>query len=297
MRTFLFCLLFAISAQAQQKAIQIWPGVAPGSENWKQEEVAYLNDENQQMIRNVVTPTLTAFLPDPAKATGTAVIVAPGGGFRFLSWQTEGTEVAEWLAARGVAAFVLKYRVMNTGTDEEYRKQLEEMRKATKNFTDFSKTSTSTDDLSKPAAFGQEDGRQAVKVVREHAAAWGINPGRIGIMGFSAGGMVTLGVALQHDAANRPNFAGAIYAPWSGGTVPADAPPMFILVAGDDPLASKGAMETYSAWKAAGIPAELHIYSKGGHGFGMQKKGLPSDTWIECFEDWLRVQGLLNPAK
>jgi acetyl esterase/lipase len=229
MRTFLFCLLFAVSAQAQQKVIQIWPGVTPGSEDWKQKEVAYLNDEKQQMIRNVVTPTLTAFLPDPAKATGTAVIVAPGGGFRFLSWQTEGTEVAEWLAAQGVAAFVLKYRVINTGTEEEYKKQMEELRKATKNFTDFSKTSTSTGDLSKPAALGQADGRQAVKVVRENASAWGIKPDRIGIMGFSAGGMVTLGVALRHDAANRPNFAGAIYAPWSGGTVPADAPPMFVL--------------------------------------------------------------------
>ena len=112
-------------------------------------------------------------------------------------------------------------------------------------------------------------------------------------MGFSAGGMVTLGPLLQHDAESRPDFAGAIYTPWSDSLIPTDAPPLFILVAGDDRLTGSGSIQLYSAWKAAGKEAELHVYSKGGHGFGMQKKGFPVDTWIDRFGDWLAVHGLM----
>jgi acetyl esterase/lipase len=143
-----------------------------------------------------------------------------------------------------------------------------------------------------------EDGRQAVKVVREHAADWGIKPDRIGIMGFSAGGMVTTAVATQYEEAGRPNFAAPIYGPgYDSAKVPSDAPPLFICCASDDGLVPpKENIRLYSEWKAAGKSAELHIYAIGGHGFGMRKQGLLSDAWIDRFGDWLGQQGLLKPA-
>jgi acetyl esterase/lipase len=299
MRTKILLLLFILlgignAISAQQEVIPLWPGTAPGSETWIQKEVKYLNDQGQQMIRNVVIPTLTVYKPDPAKANGSAMIVAPGGGFLFLSWQTEGTEVAEWLASRGVTAFLLKYRLSNSGsTQEEFQKAMMALfssisaainsENSGKPEGDISRNKT----MSEIAVLGQEDGRQAIRIVRSRAAEWGIDPHKIGIMGFSAGGMVTLGPLLQHDAESRPDFAGAIYTPWSDSPVPADAPPLFILAAGDDKLTEKGSIQMYSAWKEA----ELHIYSKGGHGFGMQKKDLPVDSWIERLGDWMKSQG------
>jgi acetyl esterase/lipase len=138
------------------------------------------------------------------------------------------------------------------------------------------------------------DGQQTVRVVREHASEWCLAPDRIGMMGFSAGGMVTVSVALKHDASCRPDFAAAIYASVQAAPVPADAPPLFILCAADDEMASPISVRLYSDWKAAGHSVELHIYATGGHGFGMRKLGLSTDTWIERFGDWLQVQGLLD---
>jgi acetyl esterase/lipase len=298
----LFVLLGIGSAiSAQQEVIPLWPGTAPGSENWTQKEIQYLNEQGQQMVRNVVTPTLTVYKPDPAKANGTAMIVAPGGAFLFLSWQIEGTEVAEWLASKGVTVFLLKYRLTNSGANQEEFQQA--LMALFKNISAASNPANSgkpegdvnrNKAMSDAAVIGQEDGRQAIRIVRKRAAEWGINPEKIGIMGFSAGGMVTLGALLQHDADSRPDFAGAIYTPWSDSPVPVDAPPLFILVAGDDPLTGSGSIQMYSAWKVAGKEAELHIYSKGGHGFGMQKKGLAVDSWIERLGDWMRTQGFLG---
>ena len=297
----LLLLIISVTVKAQVQTIPVWPGVAPGSENWTQKEVQYLNDQKKQMVRNVVTPTLAVYLPDPAKATGTAVIVAPGGGFRFLSWQTEGTEVAEWLTEHGIAAFVLKYRVMDTGvTKEEFQKAMVELFVEISNETkpeNAMKTEGSFHESNKfidAEILGKEDGKQAIRIIRKRAAEWRIKPDKIGIMGFSAGGMITIRTALQFDADSRPDFAGAIYAPWTGGTVPDDAPPVFILAAGDDRLAAPGSVQTYNLWKSAGRDAELHLYSKGGHGFGMQKKGLPADSWIERFSDWMTAHGLMK---
>jgi acetyl esterase/lipase len=299
---FSLLLLFLVSPsiQAQQQVIPIWPGVVPGSENWTQKEIQYLNDQKQQMVRNVVTPMLTIYLPDPAKATGTAVVVCPGGGFRFLSWQTEGTEVAEVLVANGVAAFVLKYRLMNTGTSpEEFQRALValfmEISAATNPENDGKPEGNilSNKEMREAYVLAEEDGRQALRLIRKRASEWGIKPDHIGIMGFSAGGMVTLGTALQYDKDCRPDFAGAIYAPWTGGILPSDAPPVFVLAAGDDRLGFPGSIQTYNSWKAAGKDSELHIYSKGGHGFGMQKRGLPVDNWIDRYLDWMKVHGLM----
>jgi acetyl esterase/lipase len=235
------------------------------------------------------------------QANGTAVIVAPGGGFRFLSWQTEGKEVAEWFAARGVTAFVLKYRVVDTGsTPEEFQKALAELFGAISAASSPQNSGEPGGDISRNPAMsditllGQEDGRQAIRIVRKRAAEWGVDPDKIGIMGFSAGGMVTMGPALQHDCESRPDFTGAIYTPLSFESVPDDAAPMFVLVAGDDNLAAQSSIQIWSKWKVAGKLAELHVYSKGGHGFGMIKRGLPVDNWIERMWDWMVAEGLVK---
>jgi acetyl esterase/lipase len=142
------------------------------------------------------------------------------------------------------------------------------------------------------------DGKLAIKVVRRHASEWRIKPDRIGIMGFSAGGMVTMGVVMDHDKASRPDFAAPIYGGGTGSAkVPEDAPPLFILCASDDQLAAIGSARLYSEWKAAGRPVELHLYEKGGHGFGMTPKGLPVDRWIDRYGDWLGQRGLIKAAK
>ena len=134
--------------------------------------------------------------------------------------------------------------------------------------------------------------------MRQRAAEWGIRKDRIGILGFSAGGAVTMGVVMTNDAESRPDFAAPIYGgSTSGAPVPANSPPLFILVADDDNGAAMGSAKLYTEWKSAGRSAELHIYSKGGHGFGMNKRGLPVDSWIERFGEWLGVQGLFTPHK
>ena len=296
----LVMLSFVVSTvrvSAQQLVIPVWPGVAPGSEHATQQEILYRNG-TQKMVRNVVTPTLSAYLPDRAKANGTAVVICPGGGFHFLSWDSEGVEAAQWLQARGVAAFVLKYRLIDTGaTQPEFQRHLDILfgRKSADG-KEVVQTPVEEAERKNVPLLAAADGRQALKVVRQRASEWGIAPDRIGILGFSAGGAVTMGVVMDHDADSRPNFAAPIYGGGTGGApVPADAPPLFILVANDDAGASVGSARLYSEWKTAGKSAELHIYSKGGHGFGMNQRGLPVDSWIERFGDWLSVQGLLKP--
>src|SRR5271157_552770 len=287
-------LAVAMPCQAQEQVIPVWPGVAPGSENWTQkEEVVHLPPlaAGGPLVRNVVRPTLTVYLPNPPVAKGTGIIVCPGGGFHFLSWDSEGTEVAKWLSAHGVAAFVLKYRLVDTGpTQEDFRKALAAL------FGPPGKGGL-PESMRKVMPLAIADGRQAMKVVRQHASEWGLDPNRMGLMGFSAGGMVTMGVLMEHDADSRPNFAAPIYGAGiaEGETTPANSTPLFILCATDDPIAAVGSVATYSKWKAAGYPVELHMYAKGGHGFGMNKQGLPTDHWIERFGDWLDEEGLLKP--
>jgi acetyl esterase/lipase len=140
------------------------------------------------------------------------------------------------------------------------------------------------------------DGLQAISVVRRRAVEWGIAPGRIGILGFSSGGVIAIGTALQYDEESRPNFAAPIYPSFSGRgfAVPADAPALFLLAASDDPMAVGTSLPLYSAWRDAGNLVELHLYAQGGHGFGLKKQGLPSDHWMERFSDWLQAQGFLS---
>jgi acetyl esterase/lipase len=292
-------LCVSVIVRAQQLVIPLYSGVAPGSENAKQKEVSFVNPDKQTRIRNVTQPTLTAYLPEKPNANGTAIIIAPGGGFMHLAMEKEGADLARWLQAKGVTAFVLKYRLMDSGTEEEYRNQAAGMART---------TATSSAPVAAPATppapnparqkaieFAVADGAQAVKIVRQRAADWGIAPDRIGLMGFSAGGMLTMGVVMKNDAESRPNFAAPIYGGNTNGVaVTKDAPPLFIAAAQDDPVASVSSAQLYLAWKAAGRNAELHLYSQGGHGFGMVKRGLPVDSWVERFGEWLKVQGFLK---
>lgn len=264
--------------------IPLWPDGAPGSEDWTQQETQIQHPADDiQIVVNVTQPTLTAYFPDPAIANGTAVVICPGGAYHLLAIDHEGHEVAAWFTKRGIAAFVLKYRLIRTGSDLET-----EVRE---HLSDRSKMAALMQPL-RPLILA--DAQQSIRLVRQHAAEWSIQPDRIGIMGFSAGGGVTSSVALEHDAESLPNFAAVIYgAPGEEVAVPADAPPLFLLCADDDLMASTRSVQLYSTWKAAGRPVELHIYSKGGHGFGMKTQGLPSDQWIERLGEWLQAQGLL----
>jgi acetyl esterase/lipase len=267
---------FLLAGPANSQTVNIWPGVAPGSENWTQKERVIENTPLGTVVFNVVTPTLTAYLPDRAKATGTGVIIAPGGAFVALAVDLEGANVARWLRERGVAAFVLKYRIMEKrGEGIPANMNMDEAGK-----------------------YGIADGIQALKVVRQHAAEWGVSPDRIGFMGFSAGAMVASGTLLQEDAAARPNFAAMIYGGPFGAMprIPAKLPPMFLAWAQDDNVALGAIVKFYDALKSAGHRPEAHIFGAGGHGFGMKKQGTSSDHWIDDFYYWVEALGFTKRA-
>ncbi|HXN51485.1 MAG TPA: alpha/beta hydrolase [Candidatus Acidoferrum sp.] len=281
----IFCsvMLSGAALAAEPKVIPLWPAAAPGSESWDYPETDAIGPhDNVRRVSNVTHPTLTVYFPDSSAATRTAIIICPGGGFRWLSIDNEGGDVARRLNSFGVTAIVLKYRVVRTGdVDEGGTAKMAERRKTVI-----------------PLAIA--DGQQAIRVVRAHATEWGIAPDRIGIIGFSAGGYVTAAVALQFDAKSRPSFAAPIYPGTPEDVTPAaDAPPLFLVHADDDKTVSpmENSIRLYAAWKKAGLPAEMHIYAQGGHGFGMRKRGLPVDSWIERFRDWLAALGLLEGAR
>jgi len=241
-------------------------------------------------VRNVSQPSLTPFLPAPGKATGAAVIVAPGGGFMMLSWESEGTAVARRLADAGVAAFVLKYRLDPTPDDSAAftRQFMATMASLAKGGGGGAGTLPNFAAEAPAAA----DAAEAIRLVRSRASEWGVDPHRVGLVGFSAGGITAANVATG-PATGRPDFVGIIYGALSKA-VPADAPPAFIATAADDPLLRAAAIPMFEAWRAAGRPAELHLYEKGGHGFGMVPKGTSSDHWFDEFVWWMQASGLLG---
>jgi acetyl esterase/lipase len=284
-------LVFTAAADAgAQRVIPLYPGAAPGSESWTQQERSYYSREWQgPVVANVTKPSLTAYLPPPDRATRTAAVICPGGGFFALSIENEGNDLARWLAARGVAAFVLRYRLARTGAN------------ATAEFNAALIRPGVFDSVTRPIIpLAVADGRAAVAYVRAHAAEFGVSPDRVGIIGFSAGGTLAAALAFQYDPDSRPAFVAPIYAyttPLALDAVPRDAPPMFVAAATDDQLGlAPASVALYSKWIAAKKPAELHMYAKGGHGFGMHKQGTASDTWIDQFGNWLALQGFLKRA-
>jgi acetyl esterase/lipase len=288
-------LASAAIAQAQktsQKVIQLYQGKPPGSEDWTWTEA--VNDSNTfhfSVVYNVVEPTLTVFRPSAGTSNGTSVIIAPGGGFHLLSINSEGNDVAKWLAAKGVTAFVLRYRLVHCTTKDPVKELM--------SLLGNRKRLDSANEAVVPLAI--QDGLVAMDYVRKHAATYKINPDRIGFMGFSAGGTVTMGVVYGAKAENRPNFIAPVYAyvsPLLNVQIPPANTPAFIVAASDDQLGlASHSVGIYSKWREARQSAELHMYAKGGHGFGMRKQKIPVDGWIDRFGDWLGQQGLLKPAK
>lgn len=276
---------------AHPAAIPLWANGAPGSEARKgePEEVSWRQEADIvfPVVSNIHNPSLTPFLPAKGQATGCAVIIAPGGGHMQHTIDREGYDLAKWLAEHGVAAFVLKYRLARDGSTPAGQTQ-----------------SYKVDDAG-------ADGSRAIRLVRAHAAEWGIKADRIGIMGFSAGGEVALLAATRHDAgqpgaadtieqqSSRPDFFAPIY---PGGLQRTDlvisktaTPPAFLACAYDDRMPEQ-LTAFFNKLRQAGVNAEIHIYSDGGHGFGirMDRPALPVSTWHVRFLEWLGDRGFLK---
>ena len=275
-----------IANPAQSDAVVLGTGPLPGAtetESWHRQY-------GSAFARNVTVATLTPYLADPAKATGAAVIVAPGGGFRTLSMENEGSDLARALAARGVSAFVLKYRLNQTpGEMAEFERSMREM------FAGGGARPPRNSPQSMAASLDPQiaDARAAFELVRARGAEWGIDADRIGMVGFSAGAMLTMATAVTAKDA-RPAFIGNIYGPLGEVTVPADAPPLFVALAADDPLFANSGIGLVESWRAAKRPVEFHFYEQGGHGFGMYPKETTSTGWFEAFVSWIRMHGMLE---
>lgn len=286
-RTLCAVILLATLAAAQE-VIPLYSGKPPGSteENYPEKEY-FSRSWNTEVVANVTKPTLTVFKPAPDLKNGTALVICPGGGFMALSITSEGTDVAKYMAARGVTAFVLKYRIARTGDD------------ATEEFTKlYADKAKFRETIGNVVPLAIADGLAAVTYVRQHASEWGVSPDRVGIIGFSAGGSVVTGVAFRYSPEGRPAFVAPIYAggeSYKEAILPDDAPPIFIAAATDDDL---GLVPTsiglYEKWTAAKKSAELHLYAKGGHGFGMRQHNLPTDHWIDRFAEWMELEGWLK---
>jgi acetyl esterase/lipase len=240
----------------------------------------------QPTARNVSRATVTPFLPVKAKATGAAVIVLPGGGFYGLSMVAEGSAVAKWFADRGIAAFVLKYRINSTpfaATDVNAFIQKTMIASiAAKGRLDFPTPPQSL-----------EDAKVALRRVREDAAKWGVDPKRLGMVGFSAGAILALSTVLAKDGA-KPDFVGLIYPDVTAVDVPKDAPPLFISIAVDDPLFGGKGYGLAESWTRARRPVELHAYQKGGHGYGLGVPGTTTTDWADGFLHWLQMNRVVN---
>jgi acetyl esterase/lipase len=286
-------LLAAVTlAQTAEKpeVLDVWPGKPPGETKAIAEEKME-ESKGVKRISNVSKPTLTIFRPAKDKDSGAAVIVCPGGGYNILAWDLEGTEVAEWLNSIGVTGIVLKYRVPRRPDQPRF----------------------------KPPVGALQDAQRALSMVRGKAKEWKIHPKRIGILGFSAGGHLAAWASTNFDKRAyepmddidkidcRPDFAVMIY---PGGVVPRgkeelaeeirvrkECPPMFFAHAGNDGVTPENSVRMYLALKRAGVPAELHVYATGGHGFGLRLSDKACSTWPKSCESWLRSQGLLKSEK
>ena len=279
----------ALAAPAQApEVITLWHGPAPGTESWSgpEEEVdAELPSVGKvHIITNVTVPTLTVVRPTSSRANGTAMVVVPGGAFRALPWDLDGTETARWLTARGITAFILKYRVRPPAASH---------RSGPESFEAFSERTRPARNLA------IADGKRALAIIRSNAKDYGIAPDKVGMIGFSAGAMTVMSLAVAKNAADRPDFAVALYgALLEPGQPPAGAPPLFVVAAQDDdqapPLRS---IDMVERWTKAGLSAELHLYEKGGHGFAFRPHNLPSDRWTTALEKWLASRGYMDLKK
>jgi acetyl esterase/lipase len=290
-RSLLLATFFAFIgtlAFSQNKIFNLYEGKPPGTENWDwQEGYSASNVFQTPLAYNVTQPTLTLFAPKAGKANGAAMIICPGGGFQVLSIESEGYEVARALVKKGITCFVLKYRVLRSMSADPAKEWMENMAKP-----DGQQKMQATIPLS------IADGKAAIGWVRSHAADFGIDPNKVGILGFSAGGTISTMAGMAYTAETKPNVVGTLYPFWNATlTKPLsdDAPPLFIAAASDDNFGfQQQSIDLYQHWLAAKKTTELHLYHKGGHGFGMRRQNLPSDGWISRFTDWLSTQGFVS---
>ncbi len=292
-------LVCPVRAAEDPRVLPLWPGAVPGDYGAVGPErvraPAEAPTKDAKWITAVSKPTVTILAPAKEKNTGTAILICPGGGYWNLAWDLEGEEVAAWLNRAGVTAAVLKYRVPRRSSQPERL----------------------------PAPGPLLDAQRAVSLLRTRATEWGIDPNRIGILGFSAGGHLAVATATHFDQRGyepideidkiscRPDFAVAVYpgyfieqqpagveinkdtlAPYM--RIPIQTPPIFLVHASDDPVAGvENSLVMYRALKRANVPTELHVYAQGGHGFGVRQNNLPCSTWTDRCVTWLQTQGML----
>ena len=295
-RSFVWLLLLLPLACAAQlptgTAMPLWPGVAPDASPLAGAEVdtqkptdGLIAGRTVIKLTNVSVPTMTLYQPT-GKKSGAAVVVFPGGGYTILAMDLEGTEVCQWLVQRGVACVLVKYQVPKSGP--------------------FPKS---------PQAL--EDAQRAMGLVRQHAAEWGIDPHRVGVLGFSAGGHLVAALSTHYEKRTyaavdeadalpcRPDFALLIYPAFLTGpqgsftlkqelAVTSRAPPTFLLQAENDPWHVENVLAYFAALKSAKVPAELHVYADGGHGFGLRRTAMPVTHWTDLADTWLRTIRMLR---
>ncbi|GGD10595.1 endo-1,4-beta-xylanase [Aquisalinus flavus] len=257
----------------------------PASESW-------FEQWGDPMARNITEATLTPFLPDPDKANGAAVLVAPGGGFMWLSMGNEGWEVAEALNEQGIAAFVLKYRLQPTPDAlEAFDREIMNRPRPAPGEEGEAPAPRPRWDLSNQL----EDAEAAWQMIDDNADEWGVDMDRLGMMGFSAGAGLTMHVTMNSDVA-RPAFIAPIYGGMGAVEVPDDAPPLFVAIATDDFL-YEGDTGLIKSWYEAGKPVEMHLFQNGGHGFGLGNPDRTSNIWFTNYIHWLDVNGFLEAAE
>jgi acetyl esterase/lipase len=284
--------VYPLAAPAEPTAIALGTGGVdnqPAKESW-------FRQWGDPMARNVTTATLTPFLPAPGKATGATVIVAPGGGFRWLSMDNEGWEVAKALADKGIAAFVLKYRLNPTPASlEDFKASMNQPAPAPTTPANTSPGATpATPPRPVQANLSNQlaDAEAAYALIVKRAREWGVDTSRIGMIGFSAGAMLTMHSTLNSKTMKLA-FIGPIYGAMGAVEVPKNAPPMFNAIASDDFL-FRGQFGVVDSWFKAGIPVEFHLYQNGGHGFGLGNPDRTSNKWFDAFIHWLDVNKFLK---
>ncbi|TPV59976.1 alpha/beta hydrolase [Aestuariibacter sp. GS-14] len=238
------------------------------------------------ILRNVTQATISPVLPEK-NTTGLAVVVAPGGAFMMHSIMAEGYDVAEWLASKGISAFVLKYRLNPTPESHD------DFRKLSREILGTGESLKQSDQQSEATPEALQDAQDAIAYIRQNAEKWGVKSDRIGIVGFSAGAMTALSVGDTQIALSKPDFIAPIYPPMSSRRVPSHAPPMFLSIALDDNYFAKDKpLELINSWRQAGIPIEAHLHQSGAHGYNLYDKNHSANLWRELFFAWLTDRGL-----
>jgi hypothetical protein len=287
----ILCLSAGINAQVVYK---IYDGPAPGSENWTDPELSIPAPwSGNPLIFNVTEPTITVYRPDKAVDTGTAMIIAPGGANIFLTWKEEGTNVAEWFQRHGVTGILLKYRTIQSGSREKIDETLKAiMQPAPRPANNSAQSATPASSEVKSSLQG-DDGRQAIKFVRQHAAELGISPDKVGIMGFSAGALLTSNVIYIHDDQSRPNLAVFIYGRGVTSTIP-DPMPLFMCSPVNDGNPADGLFAMHQNWKVAGAPSGLQFIYDARHGDGLQYNGKEWNEWIDNLYNFMKAVNFIE---